>query len=96
VLLIYEAILTVTPIGGTILIRIGDAVVSQGSLFIEHGAGEKSDRLMEALDRLNQRYGRNTVAIASAGTSRSWKMRRECMSPCYTTSWSDVPVAQAR
>ncbi len=81
---------------GVILIGISDARVSQGALFIEHGAGEKSDRLMEALDRLNQRYGRNTVVIASAGTSRSWGMRRECMSPCYTTSWSDVPVAQAR
>ncbi len=81
---------------GVILIGIGDAMVSQGSLFSEHGAGDKSDRLMEALDRLNLRYGRNTVAIASAGTSRAWGMRRECMSPCYTTSWSDVPIAQAR
>ena len=80
---------------GVILIGIGDARVSQGSLFSEHGAGDKSERLMETLDRLNQRYGRNTVAIASAGTSRAWGMRRENISPCYTTQWRDVPVAHA-
>ncbi|BCT69546.1 Y-family DNA polymerase [Nitrosospira sp. NRS527] len=81
---------------GVMLIGIGEAAVSQGSLLVQHGAGEKSERLMEAMDALNRRYGRNTVAIASAGTTRAWGMRRECMSPCYTTSWSDVPVAQAR
>ncbi len=81
---------------GVMLTGISDAGVVQRSLLVQHGVGEKSEKLMEAMDALNRRYGSNTVAIASAGINRAWGMRRECMSPCYTTSWNDVPIAHAR
>ncbi|WP_176752845.1 DUF4113 domain-containing protein [Nitrosospira sp. Nsp1] len=57
-----------------ILADIGDTAVNQGSRFILHERrGEKSERVTEALDTLNRRYGRNTVAIASAETTnRAW------------------------
>ena len=80
---------------GVMLIGIGPAAVRQLSLLAQHGAGDKSERLMKAVDVLNQRYGRNTVSVFSAGNRKSWAMRRENMSPCYTTSWRDVPVAHA-
>ncbi|MEY3123241.1 MAG: hypothetical protein RI993_2066, partial [Pseudomonadota bacterium] len=80
---------------GVMLTGIGDAGVIQRSLLVQHGVGEKSEKLMEVMDALNRRFGRNTVAIASAGTNRAWRMRRECMSPCYTTSWNDVPIVHA-
>ena len=70
--------------------------VRQASLLPRHGNGEKSERLMQALDKLNQIYGRNTVSIFSVGTDKSWAMRRKNVSPCYTTQWKDVPVAHAR
>ena len=77
------------------LIGIGPAAVQQLSLLAQHGAGDRSERLMQALDGLNQRYGRNTVSVFSVGNRKSWAMRRENMSPCYTTSWRGVPVAHA-
>jgi DNA polymerase V len=80
---------------GVMLIGIGPAAVKQLSLLAQHGAGDRSNRLMKAMDGLNERYGRNTVSVFSAGNRKSWAMRRENMSPCYTTSWHDVPVAHA-
>jgi DNA polymerase V len=81
---------------GVMLMEIGEARVTQGSLLPAHGAGDRSERLMQAVDRLNQRYGRDTLSVfASAKAPRAWAMRRENMSPCYTTRWSDVPVARA-
>jgi DNA polymerase V len=45
---------------------------------------------MKVLDLLNQRYGYNTVKIASQGFAKSWQMKRELLSPSFTTSWNDL------
>jgi DNA polymerase V len=48
--------------------------------------------LMQVMDRLNQRFGRFTVAAADAlGQSESpWQMRQERKTPAYTTRWEDI------
>jgi DNA polymerase V len=80
---------------GVMLMDIGSAEMAQGSLLPAHGAGDRSERLMQAVDKLNHRFGRDTLSVfASAKAPRAWAMRRENMSPCYTTRWSDVPVAR--
>jgi DNA polymerase V len=81
---------------GVMLMGIGEAQVAQGSLLPEHGAGKRAAGLMKAMDALNQRFGRNNVSVFSSPARKSWTMRREAMSPCYTTRWSDVPVAYSR
>jgi len=57
------------------------------------GAGRQ--RLMDVLDRLNERMGRGTVQVAAEGEGRAWRMRQEHRSPGYTTRWADLPVARA-
>ncbi|EOD80335.1 Error-prone, lesion bypass DNA polymerase V (UmuC) [Grimontia indica] len=47
--------------------------------------------LMKAFDGLNQRYGTGTVFLAAEGIAPKWGMRREYLSPQYTTRWGDVP-----
>lgn len=52
---------------------------------------------MGVLDELNQRYGRGTVKLASAGIQvtgerASWAMRQERRSPAYTTCWEELLV----
>lgn len=42
---------------GVMLMGINDARAAQGSLLPEHGADERSKRLMQAMDALNARYG---------------------------------------
>jgi DNA polymerase V len=54
--------------------------------------------LMQSLDRLNDRFGRGTVTLGSAGTKgdgRAWSMKQMLLTPAYTTKWADMPVARA-
>ena len=44
-----------------------------------------SGRLMSALDKINDRYGRGTVRAGSVPRTPDWGMRREMMSQSYTT-----------
>ncbi len=55
-------------------------------------------RLMTALDGINQRYGRGTLKMASAGLAgdrRIWSMKQLRRTPAYTTCIADMPVARA-
>jgi DNA polymerase V len=42
-------------------------------------------------DGLNQRYERDTVFVAAQGIEQKWSMRRDRLTPQYTTRWKDVP-----
>jgi len=53
---------------------------------------------MTAIDGLNQRYGRGTLKMASAGLAgdrRVWSMKQERRTPGYTTCVADMPMARA-
>lgn len=47
--------------------------------------------LMSCLDGINNRYGRDTLKFAAQGIEPKWAMRREFLSPNYTTHWADIP-----
>ncbi len=49
-------------------------------------------RLMRTLDRLEERFGAGIVSTAGSHLSGGWKMRRDLLSPCYTTRIEDVAV----
>lgn len=69
----------------------------QYSLFSGVGGGgdSRAERLMGALDSINQRFGRGTLRVAAEGIDNSWRMRRGNLSPAYATSWDALPVAMA-
>jgi DNA polymerase V len=58
---------------------------------VQKGLFDKKDEarrvmLMRTVDRLNLRFGRDTISFAAAGRrERPWGLRRELLSPCYTT-----------
>lgn len=56
---------------------------------------ERSDRLMRALDAVNERFGRRTLAPAVTGVQQVWSMRRQRLSPRYTTHVEEVLEARA-
>lgn len=56
----------------------------------------RSRRLMAAMDTLNERYGRGALRVAAEGIRPAWKMKREWLSPGYTTEWARLPVVRAR
>ena len=80
---------------GVILTGIDSEAILQNSLFSIYGAGDRPVKLMNVLDQINQRYGRNTLSVYTTGKNKSWTMRRENMSPSYTANWKDVPIAYA-
>ncbi|TIC80535.1 DUF4113 domain-containing protein [Crenobacter intestini] len=47
--------------------------------------------LMNTLDAINQRYGRGTLKLAVEEMGQRWQMRRERVSPCYTTRFDQLP-----
>ncbi|RLV61274.1 Y-family DNA polymerase [Parashewanella curva] len=47
--------------------------------------------LMGVMDSINQRYGRDTVFVSAQGTQVKWGMRRNFLTPQYTTSWRGLP-----
>jgi DNA polymerase V len=76
-----------------------DDLVEAGSAprpLFEQRDREKSASLMEAVDAINQRYGRGTVTPAATGKRRDWQTKFEMRSPQYTTSLDDLPRAKAR
>ncbi|EPC6178209.1 TPA: translesion error-prone DNA polymerase V subunit UmuC [Serratia marcescens] len=52
-----------------------------------------SEQLMATIDGINQ-SGLGKVWFAGQGTNKTWAMRRELLSPAYTTRWKDIPIAR--
>ena len=50
--------------------------------------------LMSVFDNLNNRYGTGTVFLAAQGTEHKWGMKRELLTPQYTTKWHDLPLVK--
>jgi len=69
--------------------------VSQLSLFDDAQPRANSAQLMKVLDGINQ-SGMGNLWFASQGVNSEWKMKREMLSPAWTTRWSDIPKAIVR
>jgi DNA polymerase V len=51
---------------------------------------------MHAADAISRRHGRHTVRPLSLGAERGWDMRRQKVSPRYTTRIDEVLKVKAR
>jgi DNA polymerase V len=67
--------------------------VAQLNLFDEHPPRLNSHALMQTIDRLNH-SGRGTVWFAGQGIQKTWAMKREMLSPGYTTRYIDLPIVK--
>lgn len=67
--------------------------VSQLNLFDEAPPRPDSESLMQVIDGINQ-SGLGSIWFAGRGIAPAWQMKREMLSPAYTTRWSDIPVAR--
>jgi DNA polymerase V len=47
--------------------------------------------VMRVLDQLNDRFGKDTLFLGGQGIDPKWAMRRQMLSPQYTTRWRDLP-----
>ncbi len=55
-------------------------------------------KLMQTLDAINTRYGRQTLGVAAQGldTASPWRMKQKFRSPKVTTAWDELAVAKCR
>ena len=78
---------------GVMLAEIVPAHHQQINLF--GPVSTEKPELMQAVDRINQKWGKQTVQLAAAGIAKTWKMVQSHKSPAYTTNWSELPVVNA-
>lgn len=52
----------------------------------------KKTKIMESIDILNKKWGRDTVKIGAMGITNDLKMKQDMISPRYTTDWNDLLV----
>ena len=64
--------------------------VAQLNLFDDNAPRKNSEKLMEVLDHLNAKGGRGTLYFAGQGIQTAWQMKREMLSPRYTTRYRDL------
>jgi DNA polymerase V len=78
---------------GVMLNNFTPTGVSQLNLFDETPPKKNSDELMKLIDGINQ-SGLGSIWYAGRGIAPKWQMKRDMLSPAYTTRWSDIPVAR--
>lgn len=64
--------------------------IAQLNLFDDNAPRRGSEKLMEVLDHLNAKEGRGALYFAGQGIQQQWAMKREMLSPRYTTRYSDI------
>jgi DNA polymerase V len=83
---------------GVSLRELATAQAQQQDMFETSSAHDKSVRLMQTIDTINQKMGRATIRLASEGMQKHkgeqvkqpWRMKQEMVSPRYTTCWDEL------
>ena len=79
---------------GIMLSDFTDSDVTQFDMFSTQKPFRNSDELMKTLDAINK-SGQGKVWFASKGGDSGYKMKREMLSPAYTTNFDELPVVKS-
>ena len=67
----------------------------QEDLFSEVSDSSKDEALMQLMDTINSRNGAGSLKLGrNSGGKGQWVMKRQNLSPAYTTRWSEIPKAR--
>lgn len=80
---------------GVILADFSPANLHQGDLFADEQQDPRSDALMQVIDRINQGHMGKVFFATRGRDTREWMMKREQLSPRYTTSVKDLPTVKS-
>ncbi|WP_331280508.1 DUF4113 domain-containing protein [Halomonas sp. BC04] len=81
--------------GGVMLIDLIDADRQQLSLLDTAQTDadrQRSQKLMEVMDELNQRMGRDTVKLGMPSPGAAWHLRCANRTARWTTRWDELPI----
>ncbi|MGV0110350.1 Y-family DNA polymerase [Arthrobacter sp. CP30] len=91
---------------GVIITDLQPVGTQDSLLSLELGSGEDADPeggragakdTGPLLHEISQRFGRSSIGLGHAGlrAGSEWTMKRDMLSPHYTTKWADLPVVKA-
>jgi len=75
---------------GIILTKLMPKDQIQLDLFKEHKENPHQEKVMQTLDKINSKHGRNTLSLAALGKTKPWKMRQLQKSKRFTTNWNET------
>ncbi len=78
---------------GVELVELRPAEAVQQSLF-EAADSTRHQQLMATLDAVNDRFGAGMLRTAREGYAEPGRMRRERLTPAWTTCWKELPVVR--
>lgn len=82
---------------GVMLADFYDPGVYQPGLFDQPAITDRQttadQKLMQLMDKLNAKHSK-TIWFASQGAKQEWSMKRELLSPAYTTNWQQLPIVR--
>ena len=73
---------------GVIVMDFTPQNTEQVKLF--ENSNPKHKALMQAVDKINLSIGKAKIKLACQDLQKTWKMKQEKLSPCYTTRLSDI------
>ena len=73
---------------GVMIMDLVPTAKRQLSLF--ENTSTKHVTLMQSLDQIHKRFGPNQIKLANQDLKRTWKMKQEQLSPCYTTRIDEI------
>lgn len=76
---------------GIMLLDISNEKTRQYDLLMDV-VDNKSERVMELMDKINKNLGKNTIFLAAEGIERRWLIKCDRRSPRYTTRWDELPL----
>lgn len=75
---------------GVIFFGLESAVNRQLDLFAPAAQSDRNEKLSAAVDAINHKFGKNAVFHLAEGIAKPWAMKREHLSPGYTTKWDQL------
>ena len=79
---------------GVVLYGLCSEESIQKNLFDPNALAPREGKIIEAMDRINGRWGSGALRIATAGSDNGWYTRQERLSPRYTTRWEELAVVR--
>jgi DNA polymerase V len=80
---------------GVIVTGISNKKEVQPDIFYDYDF-EKHERISNAINEINAKYGRDTLRLAAISPSEKWRLQRNFLSPRYTTSWDEILKVKAK
>jgi DNA polymerase V len=84
---IYRQQVSYSKVGIMLLDLVPDTILQYDMLAVP---AAKKQLLLQTLDSINSKWGRNTLCYAAEGIGRPWLIKCDRRSPRYTTRWSEI------